>query len=111
MRLLVLLVLLCGCTTVDYVKVRYVVVEPAALPRACPRIIGTYGGCAMKRGDIWEIYAPQPRDVLDSGAMAVLGHEFYCHAWLGKGHYDEKGVRLEPWRDCVPEGGKTNNKE
>lgn len=104
MRLLLLL-MLAGCTTVDYVAVRYVEVPPEELAKACDRdrIIGRSGGCVVKRGDIWEIRAPRPRDVRDARALEVLGHEFYCHAWLGIGHTDEHGVRRDPRHDCVPQ--------
>ena len=97
--------LLVGCQPLDYVKVRYVEVQGEALRDACPRLIGTYGGCVKFRGDVAEIYAPRPADVRDQQAMIVIGHEFYCHAWLKQSHTDEQGVRRDPWRDCMQEGG------
>lgn len=100
----VLAILLAGCTTVDYVKVRYIEVEPQELARECPVLIGRHLGCASQRGDIWEIRAPRPRDVRDGSALEILGHEFYCHAWLKQDHRDEKNVRREPSKDCVPPG-------
>lgn len=93
-----------GCAPVEYVKVTYVAVDGAELRRACPRLIGTYGGCVTFRGDIAEIHAPRPRDVRDRTALEVIGHEFYCHAWLKQSHTDEQGVRRDPHRDCMPEG-------
>ena len=103
-RLLIAALLgLSACSTVDYVKVIYVEVDGPALRAACPRLIGTFGGCVVRRGDIVEIRAPRPRDVRDAKAMEVLGHEFYCHAWLNQSHTDDKGVRREPKHDCVPE--------
>lgn len=103
MRLLII-ALLSGCTVVDYAKVRYVEVAAADLPQECPRLIGSYGGCVVFRGDIAEIRAPRPKDVRDSKALEVIGHEFYCHAWLKQSHTDIHGVRREPKLDCVPQG-------
>jgi hypothetical protein len=94
-----------ACSTVDYVKVRYVEVEPDKMSRACPnpRLIGTWSACAVFYGDVVEIRAPRPQNVADHRALAVIGHEFYCHAWLRMDHFDAKGVRREPRSDCVLE--------
>lgn len=96
---------LVACTPVDYVKVSYIAVDRDDLPQACGRLIGTSGGCAVQRGDITEIRAPRPKHVRDSKAMEVIGHEFYCHAWLKQSHTDARGVRRDPHFDCTPIGG------
>ena len=98
-----LLLALMGCQSVDYVNVRYVHVEGAELRSACDRLIGVYGGCVKFRSGVAEIYAPRPKDVRDVKAMEIIGHEFYCHAWLKQSHTDSQGVRREPQADCVPE--------
>src|SRR5688572_13053737 len=94
MMRLALSLLMVGCTSVEYVKVSFI--ESTDLARDCPRLIGSYGGCVVQRGDIAEIRAPRPKDVRDSKALEVIGHEFYCHAWLKQSHTDDQGVRREP---------------
>ena len=98
------LTFLCGCATSDYVMVRYIEVAPEEMHRACPnpRLIGTWAGCTVRSGNgLVEIRALRPRNVADHQALATIGHEFYCHAWLRQDHYDDKDVRREPARDCV----------
>ena len=100
-----LALMLVACTPVEYVKVTYIAVDHEELPQACERLIGTNEGCVVQRGDITEIRAPRPKDVRDAKAMEVIGHEFYCHAWLKQSHTDARGVRREPHFDCTPIGG------